>query len=86
MEQNELVVKEATAAEIPPFFSVTELVFILGISRTTAYALVNTKGFPCGRIGTRIVIEREQFLKWVEKHFNNRPIPLRKYHGERRSA
>ena len=65
--------------QIPLFFGIPELMNILSISRGTAYAMVNGRGFPCGRVGSRIIISREQFLTWAEKSFNRQHIPLRRY-------
>lgn len=61
-------------SQIPLFFNVEELIKILGISRTTAYALVHTKGFPCGRIGSRILIQKDAFLDWVNRTFQSRAV------------
>lgn len=48
-----------------PTVSVSDLTEILGISRTMAYQLVNSKGFPRVKIGSRIVIPVEALRKWV---------------------
>ena len=47
--------------ELPLMLSV-----VLGISISGAYELVKEKGFPCLRIGARIVVPKEKFIKWVE--------------------
>lgn len=38
----------------------------LGISRAGAYELMHTKGFPTLRIGKRMMVSKEQFIKWIE--------------------
>ncbi len=63
--------------EIPAFFNVMEMAALLGISRTTAYALARTPGFPCGRIGNRIVISRDLFLAWIDENFCNQYIHIK---------
>ena len=43
---------------------------ILGISKNNVYDLMRTPGFPSIRIypaGKRIVIPKDQFIRWVEK-------------------
>jgi hypothetical protein len=38
---------------------------ILG-SRTMAYRLFNTEGFPSVRIGKRVFVREDRFIKWLE--------------------
>lgn len=38
----------------------------LGIGRTPAYNLVNRADFPSIRIGHKIVIPRDAFMRWLE--------------------
>ena len=40
---------------------------VLGISRTRSYELVNEKGFPKIKIGTRIVVPKDEFKLWIQK-------------------
>ena len=49
------------------FFQVDDVRKMLGISRASAYSLVNQKGFPRIRIGNRIVIPCDLFNEWVTK-------------------
>ena len=46
--------------------SVPEVAAVLGISRAGAYELVRTKGFPALKIGSRIVVPKEKFLRWID--------------------
>ena len=39
----------------------------LNIGRNTAYELVNRADFPKIRIGRKIVIPREAFLRWLDQ-------------------
>ena len=41
---------------------------VLGISTSSSYALLHSKGFPTLRIGGRMVVPRDQFPAWVEQH------------------
>lgn len=48
--------------------SVQEVANALGISRTTAYEVVNRADFPSIRVSPRrIVVPVSEFQKWVEK-------------------
>ena len=46
--------------------SVKELATVLGISRTSAYELTKDKKFPSIKIGSRVVIPKDKFIKWIE--------------------
>ena len=46
--------------------SVKELAVVLGISRTSAYELTKDKKFPSIKIGSRVVIPKDNFIKWIE--------------------
>ena len=48
--------------------SVKELATVLGISRTSAYELTKTKGFPSIKIGSRVVIPKEKLIEWIDKN------------------
>ena len=39
----------------------------LGISPSSAYELLHKDGFPSLRIGSRLVVPKEQFASWVER-------------------
>ncbi len=47
--------------------SVSQVAKVLGISRTRSYELVNEKGFPKIKIGTRIVVPKDEFMLWIQK-------------------
>ena len=47
--------------------SVPEMAKALGISRPTAYTLANRDDFPSIRIGKRIIIPRDAFVKWLHE-------------------
>ena len=40
---------------------------VLGISRAGAYALMHSEGFPCIKIGKRIMVQRDAFLRWLDE-------------------
>lgn len=41
---------------------------VLGVSPSSGYELMHEQGFPSLRIGSRIVIPKEAFIRWVEEH------------------
>lgn len=54
--------------ELPLMLSVQEIAKVLGISKTSAYELVRSKGFPVLKIGSRLVVSKEKFREWVEQN------------------
>ena len=52
--------------ELPLMLSVQNVADVLGISISGAYELVKEKGFPRLKIGARIVVPKEKFIRWVE--------------------
>ena len=53
--------------ELPIMLSVPQLASVLGISRSGAYTLVRTASFPALKIGSRIVIPKDELLEWIHK-------------------
>ncbi|MBO4418987.1 MAG: helix-turn-helix domain-containing protein [Oscillospiraceae bacterium] len=56
-----------TLEEFPVFLNADHLAGILGISRTSAYKLMQAKGFPTLPIGKRMVVPRDKFINWVNE-------------------
>ena len=54
--------------ELPLMLSVQEIAIVLGISKTSAYELVRSKGFPVLKIGSRLVVPKEKFCECVEQN------------------
>ena len=54
--------------ELPLFLNATMVAKVMGISPSSSYALLHSKGFPTLRVGGRMVVPRDQFLTWVEQH------------------
>lgn len=46
---------------------VKELKQQLGISRAAAYELTRSEGFPCFKVGKRILIPVEELKKWLSQ-------------------
>ena len=64
---NEVNVEKEANDQLISFYQVDDVQKMLGISRASAYALVKQKGFPCIRVGNRLVIPADLFSKWVVK-------------------
>ena len=54
--------------ELPIMLSVPQLATALGISRSGVYALVRSADFPALKIGSRIVIPKDELLEWIHAH------------------
>ena len=48
-------------------YTVNDIANVLKISRSKAYNLVNSNGFPAIKIGTTIRVPKEEFEKWINK-------------------
>ena len=54
--------------ELPLFLNVETVSQVLGVAPSSAYELMHEKDFPALRIGNRIVVPKEAFIRWVEQH------------------
>ena len=52
--------------ELPLFLNAELLAKVLGVSISSAYELMHETGFPALRIGSRIVVPKENFCRWVD--------------------
>ena len=60
--------------ELPLMLSVPEMAAVLGISRAGAYELARSEGFPALRIGTRIVIPKDELREWIKRNMGKQEI------------
>ena len=63
--------KESTyksSEELPLFLNATTVAKVLGVAPSSSYELMHEKDFPALRIGNRIVVPKEAFIRWVEQH------------------
>ena len=47
-------------------YTVEEIIDILGVSKTTAYNLVNSGAFRCVKVGGHYRISKKSFDKWLD--------------------
>ena len=55
-------------SQLPMTLTAEQIASILSISRTAAYKLMHTKGFPTIKFGYRMVVHRDRFLDWLDVH------------------
>lgn len=56
--------------ELPLFLNSEIVSNLLGISISSAYELMHEKDFPSVRIGSRLIVPKEEFQKWVKEKLN----------------
>ena len=59
--------KPTSYEELPLVLDMKDIQNVLGISRTTAYKLVHTEGFPAFRSGSNIKISKRALFEWMAK-------------------
>ena len=60
--------------DLPLMLSVPEMGAALGISRAGAYELARSEGFPALRIGTRIVIPKDELRELIKRNMGKQEI------------
>lgn len=53
--------------DLPLFLNAKTVAQVLGVSISTAYELMHGSGFPVLRVGNRMVVSKEKFIRWVEE-------------------
>ena len=53
--------------DLPLFLNANLVAEVLGVSISTAYEVMHTPGFPVLRVGSRMVVPKEKFIKWAEE-------------------
>ena len=54
--------------ELPLFLNAETVAQVLGVSPSSGYELMHEPGFPVLRVGSRMVVPKEQFIQWVKSH------------------
>lgn len=53
--------------DLPLFLNANLLSQVLGVSISTAYEVMHEPGFPVLRVGSRMVVPKEKFIRWAEE-------------------
>lgn len=54
--------------DLPLTLTAPEVGEVLRISRAAAYELVRSEGFPRMKIGKRVLVPRDAFLRWIDEN------------------
>ena len=54
-----------TYDDLPLFLNANLVAQVLGVSPSSGYELMHEPGFPVLRVGSRMVVPTEQFIRWV---------------------
>ena len=60
--------KSFSTAGIPKILNANDIAECLGISRSAAYNLLNSRSFPTLRIGKRMVVAADKFAEWIDNN------------------
>ena len=56
--------------ELPLFLNAVTVAKVLGVSPSSGYELMHEADFPILKVGSRMVVPKEKFMDWVERHTN----------------
>ena len=54
--------------ELPLFLNAETMAKVLGVSPSSGYELMHETDFPVLKVGNRMVVPKEKFVEWVERH------------------
>ena len=54
--------------ELPLFLNAAMVAKVLGVSPSSGYELMHEADFPVLKVGNRMVVPKEKFVEWVERH------------------
>ena len=54
--------------DLPLFLNAELVVKVLGVSPSSGYELMHEPDFPVPKVGSRMVVPKEKFVEWVERH------------------
>lgn len=58
--------------ELPLFLNASTVAKVLGVSPSSGYELMHEADFPVLKVGSRMVVPKEKFIEWVERHTGGR--------------
>ena len=53
--------------DLPLFLNADTVWKVLGVSPASTYELMHESNFPVLRVGSRMVVPKEQFIRWVNE-------------------
>ena len=53
--------------QLPLTLSADQVASVLGLSRAKTYELMHSKGFPTLVIGKRLIVPKDQLLRWIDQ-------------------
>ena len=53
---------------LPLFLNADMVAKVLGVSPASSYELMHEAGFPTLRVGSRMVVPKEEFIRWVKEN------------------
>ena len=56
--------------ELPLFLNAEMVAKVLGIAPSSAYELMHEADFPVLKVGNRMVVPKEKFVEWVQRHIS----------------
>ena len=54
--------------DLPLFLNAAMVAKVLGVSPSSGYELMHENDFPVLKVGSRMVVPKEKFMEWVERH------------------
>ena len=54
--------------DLPLFLNASTVAKVLGVSPSSGYELMHEADFPVLKVGSRMVVPKEKFVEWVERH------------------
>ena len=54
--------------ELPLFLNAATVAKVLGVSPSSGYELMHEPDFPVLKVGSRLVVPKEEFVEWVSRH------------------
>ena len=54
--------------DLPLFLNANLVAQVLGVSISTAYEMMHAPDFPTLRVGSRMVVPKEKFIRWADAH------------------
>ncbi len=54
--------------DLPLFLNAEMVSRVLGVSPSSGYELMHEANFPVLKVGSRMLVPKEKFIQWVEKH------------------